>query len=231
MSRMRFWLPLLLGLAVGMGGMSVSAHAQETAVYVVSYVELLPAHTKEGAALLTSFGAASRKEDGNLRLTVLQERGYANRFAVLEVWRDQAAFAAHGKAAQTLKFREDVRALRISPYDERAYGALFVAAPATPPGTKGLWVLTHVDVVPPRTDDTIALLRPLAADSRKDKGNLLFDIIQQAGRANHFTVVELWRYANSRTAHVTTAHTRQFREELGPMSGALYDARLYEAVE
>jgi quinol monooxygenase YgiN len=228
---MRSWFRLLLGLAVGLGGTSVSAHARETAVYVVSYVELLPARVKEGAVLLTSFGAASRKEDGNLRLTVLQERGYANRFAVLEVWRDQAAFAAHGKAAHTLRFREDLGALRISPYDERVYGSLFVGAPTTSAGDKGLWVLTHIDVVPPRTDDTIALLQPLAADSRKDKGNFLFDIIQQAGRANHFTVVELWRDAKARTAHATAAHTRQFREQLGPMSGALYDARLYEAVE
>jgi quinol monooxygenase YgiN len=228
---MRSWFRLLLGLMVGISGMSVDARAQETAVYVVSYVELMPAHVKEGAALLTSFGATSRKEDGNLRLTVLQERGYNNRFAVIEMWRDQAAFAAHGKAASTLRFRQDLAPLRISPYDERAYGALFVAAPTASLGAKGLWVLTHVDVVPPRKDDTVALLQPFAADSRKDAGNLRFDIIQQADRANHFTVVEQWRDATSRTAHVSAAHTRQFREQLGPMAGALYDVRLYEALE
>lgn len=228
---MRSWFWLLLGLASGVSGTSVGAQAQETAVYVVSYVEIVPAQVKEGAALLTSFGTASRREDGNLRLTVLQERGYNNRFAVLEMWRDQAAFAAHGNAASTLRFRQDLAALRISPYDERVYGALFVAAPAAPSSAKGLWVLTHVDVVPPRTNDTIALLQSLAADSRKDRGNFLFDIIQQAGRANHFTVVELWHDAKARTAHATAAHTRQSRDQLGPMSGALYDARLYEALE
>jgi len=211
--------------------MSPDAHAQETAVYVVSYVELMPTRGKEGATLLTSFGAASRKEDGNLQLTVLQERGYANRFAVLERWRDQATFAAHGTAASTLRFRQDLAPLRISPYDERAYGALFVAAPATPLSAEELWVLTHVDVVPPRKDETVALLQPLAEDSRQDAGNLLFDIVQQANRANHFTVVELWRDARAETAHAIAAHTRQFRELLGPMSGALYDTRLYAALE
>jgi quinol monooxygenase YgiN len=228
---MRSWFRLLLGLAIGIGGMSVGAQAQETAVYVVSYVELMPARVTEGVALLKAFGAASRQEDGNLQLTVLHERGYPNRFAVLEMWRDQAAFAAHGKAAATLRFRANLAPLRVSPYDERAYAALFVAAPAPPPSAKGLWVLTHVDVVPPRKDDTVALLGPLAVESRKDNGNLRFDIIQQADRANHFTIVEQWRDATTRTAHASATHTRQFRDWLGPMAGALYDARLYEAIE
>ena len=30
--------------------------------------------------------------------------------------------------------------------------------------------------------------------------------------------------------HITAAHTKQFRDQLTPMSGALYDERLYRAL-
>ena len=36
-----------------------------------------------------------------MRAEVAREIGRPNRFVVLEVWKDQAAFEAHGKAATT----------------------------------------------------------------------------------------------------------------------------------
>lgn len=67
--------------------------------------------------------------------------------------------------------------------------------------------------------------------SRKEAGNLRFDALQQASRPNHFTLVEVWRDAKGAEAHVTAAHTRQFREGLQPLSGSLYDERFYTAVD
>jgi quinol monooxygenase YgiN len=40
-------------------------------------------------------------------------------------------------------------------------------------------------------------------------------------------VVELWADPKVHEGHVMAGHTRQFREKLGPMVGALYDERLY----
>jgi quinol monooxygenase YgiN len=51
---------------------------------------------------------------------------------------------------------------------------------------------------------------------------------QQGNRPNHFSVVEIWADQKAYDAHVMATHTRQFRETLGPMSGALYDERLYK---
>jgi quinol monooxygenase YgiN len=44
-------------------------------------------------------------------------------------------------------------------------------------------------------------------------------------------VVEIWIDRNALEAHAVAAHTRQFREQIGPMSGALYDERLYRALD
>ena len=94
-----------------------------------------------------------------------------------------------------------------------------------------LFVVTHVDVPPPFKDTTVPLLQQLAEASRKDAGNLRFEVQQQGNRPNHFTVVEQWADQKTYDAHVMAAHTRQFRDKLGPMSGALYDERLYRAVD
>ena len=48
---------------------------------------------------------------------------------------------------------------------------------ATPPGA--LYVVTHVDVVPPRREETEAALKALAQASRAAEGNLRFEVLQQ----------------------------------------------------
>src|SRR2546423_586136 len=47
---------------------------------------------------------------------------------------------------------------------------------------------------------------------------------------NHFTVIEIWASREAFDAHGMAPHVREFRDRLAPMSGALYDERLYEAV-
>jgi len=94
-----------------------------------------------------------------------------------------------------------------------------------------VYVVTHVDVIPPRKDDGLAALVRLAEDSRPAAGNLRFEVVQQTNRPNHFTVVEIWRDPRAVEAHATAEATRRFRDALGPMSGALYDERLFRLVE
>jgi quinol monooxygenase YgiN len=91
-------------------------------------------------------------------------------------------------------------------------------------------VVTHVDVPPPKKDECIAALKTLVADSRKDPGSVRFDVFQQGNRPNHFSVVEIWKSQSAYEAHITAVSTKKFRDQLTPMSGALYDERLYKAI-
>jgi quinol monooxygenase YgiN len=93
------------------------------------------------------------------------------------------------------------------------------------------YVLTHADAIPPAKDDAMTLLMQLAEASRRDDGGVRFEVLQQRSRLNHFTIVEIWRDQKALEAHVMAAHTRQFRERFQPMSGALYDERLYQALD
>jgi quinol monooxygenase YgiN len=53
-------------------------------------------------------------------------------------------------------------------------------------------------------------------------------VLQQSNRANHFTVVEMWKNMSALEAHVGAQQTRDFRQALLPMEGAPYDDRRYD---
>src|SRR5256712_4894414 len=204
--------------------------AIEGPVYIATYVEVVPTALDEGGALLGHDRAASRKGAGNLRMELVQELGRPSRFALLAIWADQKAFEMHGKSASTAQFRDGLKAVQAAPYDERVHSGLAVGA-RDAVRRRSVVVLTHVDVPPPFKDTTVSLLQQLAEASRKEAGNQRFEVQQQGNRPNHFTVVELWVDKKAYDAHVVAGHTRQFRDKLGPMSGALYDERLYQPLE
>jgi quinol monooxygenase YgiN len=222
-------------LLITMALAAVDVHGQtpptiEGPVYVATYVELMPSAINAGGTLLKQYRDAARKDEGNQRMELVQEAGRPTRFALLSVWADQKAFEAHGKAAHVVQFRDKLKAIHAAPYDERVHSGMSVGAKdALRAGS--VVVMTHVDVPGALKDATVPLLRELSEASRKEAGNLRFEVQQQGNRPNHFTVVELWAEPKAYEAHVAAAHTRQFRDKLGPMVGALYDERLYRAID
>ncbi len=74
-------------------------------------------------------------------------------------------------------------------------------------------------------------LKAMSLDTAKDPGNIAYQVLVQAGRSNHFTVLEAWSSKAALDAHAMAAHTRSFREKLSPLAGALYDERLYTKLE
>jgi quinol monooxygenase YgiN len=204
--------------------------APAQAIHVATYVETGTGSVTEGIALLRQYRDATRKEAGNVRTGVGQEIGRANRFVVLESWMDQAALDTHGNSAATTAFRDKFKAIQNAPYDERIHSGLTIAD--SPAGVKGVvYVVSHVDVPPPKKEEVIAALNPVADASRKDASNLRFDVWQQTSRPNHFTVVEAWKDQQAYDARGSASPQRTFRDTLGPMLGALYDERLFKTID
>ena len=119
----------------------------------------------------------------------------------------------------------------LQPTDERVHTALSVGPIDAPSARAGIYVATHVDVIPPRKDDGVTALKQLGDDSPSSEGNLRFEVVQQTNRLNHFTVVEIWKDAKAVEAHSMAAATREFRDKLASMTGALYDERMYKAID
>src|SRR5436190_2239687 len=210
-----------------------SARAQDAAdptIYIVSYIDAAFAAKGRVASLHRQLGDARRKDPGVLRFEVLQRTAPSNQFVILEIWKDQQALDAHAAAAHTRQLAEKLNPLLISPVDDRLAIATHVAA-LPPPAPRGaLYVVTHVDVPGNVRDKAVPALKALAESTRKDAGNLRFDVVHQKARTNHFTVVAIWKDQKSDDAHELAAHTREFRNLLTPITGALYDQRRYKAL-
>jgi quinol monooxygenase YgiN len=198
--------------------------------YVVSYVEAMPAARNEAADQFRRLAMLSRKEAGSVRFEVLQRIGYPDQFVVLEVWDDMKAREAHAGTAHTQIFRDKLKPLLRAPYDERPHITLSVGP--TQANAKGaVYAVTHVDVVPKAKDEGTEAVRALSTASRGTAGNVRFDSLTQTNRPNHMTLVEVWKDQKAVGAHSAAAHTKLFRDKLGPLTGALFDERFYHALD
>jgi quinol monooxygenase YgiN len=229
--RLAFSLLLATVLApLAMSAAQAQAPAQEGPVYVVNYIDVAPADRDAAAGLLRQLATASRKDDGNTRFEILQRTAPNNQFVVVSTWKDQKAYDAHLASAHFKDFRDKVKPHLISMIDDRTHNGLEIATPGAASAAGAIYVVTHVDVPPPKKDDCIAALKTLIAESRKEAGSVRFDIFQQGSRPNHFSVVEIWKDQGAYDAHIIAAHTKKFRDQLTPMTGALYDERTYKAL-
>jgi quinol monooxygenase YgiN len=210
---------------------SARADGPGDAVYTASYFEVAPRAISEAVALLKEYRKAAAREEGRVGVDALQQIGRLDHFAILEGWKSQQAFDTLTIAEPARRLRERLQAISLAPYDQR----LLKPPPAgasEPRGTtrRAIYVLTHADAVPP-IPAAVAALDPLAEASRREPGNLRFDVLPQANRQNHFTIVEVWQDERAHDAHAAAAHTKEFREKFQKVSGSLYDERLYKALE
>ena len=209
----------------------VEVAAAQDALHVVGYVEALPQSADQARALIVQYAKALRQEPGAVQILALHRIGAPNQFAVIEVWKDKEAQTGHAAAASTQAFRASLVPLLRGPYDERTHIPINVAPMTNPSAADAVYVVTHVDIVPPSQAAGIGHIRALADDSRKDGGNLRFDALQQTSRGNHETLIEVWENASALENHGASDHMKDFRAKLFPISGSLYDERLYRLIE
>src|SRR5262245_16141021 len=149
-------LRLVFGLALTVVAVA-QAHAQASGpVYAVSYVEVQPTAKSDAAATLKMLRDTSRKDEGNLAADVVESTARPGHFVILAAWKDQAALDAHMAAASTKDARGKLHAVRAAPIDDRLHNTLSVGGAAA--GMAGraerpVYVVTHVDVPPPRKDE------------------------------------------------------------------------------
>ena len=96
---------------------------------------------------------------------------------------------------------------------------------------EALYVVTHVDVMPPHAAQGAELLREFAIEVRRDARSVRFEIVQEAGRPNHFTILSVWQSRQAFEAHETDPRTIHFRDKLQPLLGSPFDERLHLLLE
>jgi len=223
-----------LALSLISTGALAQAPAQEAAdptVFIISYIEATYAARNQVATALKQLRDASAKDDGLIRYEVLQRVSPTNQFMALEIWKDQQTYDAHVASAHRKAFREKVAPLLLAPIDDRQGVTLTVDPMQAAKGratASAVYVVSHVDVAPPNREKIIPALKALAEGGRKDPGNLRLDVVYQKNRTNHFKVIEAWKDQKSDETHEVASHTKEFRDALAPLTGALYDQRWYK---
>jgi quinol monooxygenase YgiN len=217
----------------GLLGQVRAVLAQDTAqpitaspVYVVTYIEVAPRFSSEARQLILAHGADARKTPGAVKVDALQRIDYPGHFALVEQWQSQEARQAYASTDGVTKFRAALGPLQSAGYDERIHGALSVAPPM-PASADPVLIVTHVDVIPTSVDAGVGKVTGIAEQGRGAAGNRRFDVLVQASRKNHMTIVESWDSLADKNSWISTPAARSFREDLQPMSGSLYDERAY----
>ena len=134
-------------------------------------------------------------------------------------------------AAATL--RRDLAPLLIAGFDERVHDGFSVdprAKAPFPADRDAVYVLTHVDIVPTSVADGYAAVTAAAGPTRQEPGNLAFAAVSWTTAPNHLSLIEAWSSEKAFERHLVTSHTKTLRTTLLPITGALYDERLYSVI-
>ena len=214
---------LVLSAAVG-----AQTPAPDSTFYAVAYLETAASSGRDAAAALRAYRDAASKQDGCTAVEAFEQIGRPGHWVVVETWRDQKAFDARDAAVQQ-RLLDGVKAIRVSGFDQRPYKTIAVAPARGAATANSVSVISHVDVAP--NPAVAPMLTRLAQASRQEAGNLRFDVLQHTMRGNHFTVIETWRDQAALDAHVAAAHTKQYRDEVLPLTGSPLDERVFKATK
>ena len=100
-----------------------------------------------------------------------------------------------------------------------------------PPKNTKVYVVIHVDSIPPDAAAATKLLQQYVVDTRKEKGAVRIEVYVESARTNHFSIVEVWQDKPAFEAHEAAAETKKFREQIQPMLGSPFDERLHQMLE
>lgn len=202
----------------------------DTTFYAVAYVDIAPLSRAAAITALKQYREASRSEQGFKRIEFFEQVGKPGHFSIIESWATDKAFDAHSASQNSKDYRAKLDSIRVSDYDQRPYKTLTLSAARNTAAGGTMFVITHVDIGGQGTNAADLLTR-LADASRKEQGNLRFDVLQHTMRANHFTVIEEWQSPKAVDAHAAAAHTKEYRNGLAPIAGSPLDERYYKLVE
>src|SRR5918999_1810216 len=94
-----------------------------------------------------------------------------------------------------------------------------------------VYVVSYIDVAPAARGSAAGALRQLAVASRKDEGNMRFEVLQRAAPSNQFAIVAIWKHQKAYEAHLAAAHTTEFRGKIKPQLISAIDDRLHTGLE
>jgi len=92
------------------------------------------------------------------------------------------------------------------------------------------YTVTYVEVGPVLAKVGAAALLTYRNASRKDRGNVSFELLQRIDRPNQFTVLGAWTDQKAFEAHVAAAHSKTLNDKLASILAAPNDTRQHNGL-
>jgi quinol monooxygenase YgiN len=223
---------LWLGLAMAPAALAQPAPAPAPAPprNAVTYYEADPAKAAEAASVLRAEVRRLRAEPGAPAVMLIQEVGHPERLVVVERWAGEPALAQSQASRPASNAR--LAPLLVAPPDLRLGLApkAAVAPPAAYPKA-GVVALVHVDVIPVKLADVVDALDVRMRAARTSPGALEADVLQQANRSNHFTVLAAWTDRAAYARWAASAPAKAFRAIFHEVRGAPFEEQLYTVLD
>jgi quinol monooxygenase YgiN len=219
---------LTLFAAAPMGiAANAPASPPEGTIYATTFVEVMPSAVDRTAAMLRTYRAAARQEPGAMRVDIYEEIGTPARFVTNEVWENWDAYQDHAEAPARTELYAKLKPIEFGPPDARTHTGHFLAGENAHPPADSIFVISHLDVTPPKVPDLLELMKPLTEMSAKEPGVIVYEILRQNPGTNHFRLLEVWANEDAWVKHNLSAHTQAFRNGVAPLLGTPYDQRRY----
>ena len=91
------------------------------ALYVATFIDLMPQNTAAGTAAVARYASDSRRDPGVVRVEAIAQEARENHLVICEVWQDQQQFNVHESTAHTRDFRAKLLPLIGAPFDQRLH--------------------------------------------------------------------------------------------------------------
>jgi len=87
--------------------------------------------------------------------------------------------------------------------------------------------VVHVHVELEHVDDFIVITKKNHAGSRREPGNIRFDVLQSADDPTRFVLYEVFRSAEDVAAHRTSPHYLEWRDAVAPWMASAREGKSY----
>jgi quinol monooxygenase YgiN len=89
------------------------------------------------------------------------------------------------------------------------------------------YIATYIDIQPSSTTQGITLVRQYSEATRREKGNLGIDVLEEMSRPNRLVIIEIWEDQPSFEIHEKAEPTAEFRTRLKGIHNSPYDQRVH----
>ncbi|MBO7418365.1 MAG: antibiotic biosynthesis monooxygenase [Bacteroidaceae bacterium] len=154
--------------------------------------------------------AASRKDKGNIDYDIYQSQTDKTQLMIFETWKDQASLDIHSAAPHFLRIVPQIA--------NAAVGEMAIQSFTEAGEGNEIRINCLLKVAPENVTKALGLAQELVEASRKDGGNIDYDIYQSQNDPTQLIIFETWKDQPSLDIHSAAEHFTRIVPQLQEMA-------------